>query len=69
MEKIMPGHLVGFGSVRDMDYLEANYHGEFTDAGMTVDQRSVSEDMPSKDEFDKLCAQLAGEVITYKIKP
>lgn len=31
MEKIIEGHLLGFESVRDMQQLEDDYYGEFTD--------------------------------------
>ena len=68
MEKIIDGHLVGFGSVRDMERLESDYYGEFTDAGMTEMWRSAYDDVPSKDECDRICAELSGEVNVYKIK-
>lgn len=56
MEKIMPGHLVGWESVRDMEELEQDYYGEFTDAGMSQKRNIIT----SK-EYDYLCELLSGE--------
>ncbi|SFA89346.1 hypothetical protein SAMN04488072_103113 [Lentibacillus halodurans] len=50
MEKKIPGHLVGFESVRDMQRLEEDYYGEFFDAGILERKCSVYKDMPSKEE-------------------
>ncbi|NBJ71109.1 hypothetical protein [Roseburia sp. 1XD42-34] len=35
MERKISGHLVGFGSVKDMERLEQYYDDGFTDEGMT----------------------------------
>lgn len=56
-------------SVLDMELLEEDYHGEFTDAGMTQKWYSAYIDTPSKEECDKLCAELSGEVIIYNRYP
>lgn len=50
MEKIIEGHLVGFGSLRDMEALEEDYNGEFTDAGMTEIWDKTYDEMPSEEE-------------------
>ncbi|MFD1362755.1 hypothetical protein [Lentibacillus salinarum] len=66
MEKFVKGHLVGFGSVRDMQHLEDDYYGEFTDAGMSSRRYTAFKDTPSKEECDWLCAELSGEVKVFK---
>jgi|GEM_PF-2040201 len=63
MEKIINGHLVGFGSVAD---LWDDHDHDFTDAGMSEIQCSVYEGVPSKDEYDRLCAEMSGEVVVVK---
>lgn len=68
MAKINEGHLVGFGSVRDMTRLEEDYYGEFTDAGLSEIQFPRYHEVPSKDECDLMCAKLSGEV-KIKTKP
>ncbi|MFD1362810.1 hypothetical protein [Lentibacillus salinarum] len=68
MEKKLPGHLVGFGSVQDLQRLEEDYYGEFTDAGMTARKYRVYEDVPSKEECDLICKELSGEAKIYKMK-
>ncbi len=65
MEKIINGHLVGFGSVADV---RDDHDYEFTDAGMTEIKYNVYKDVPSKDECDRLCEKMSGEVKVYKIK-
>lgn len=66
MEKIITGHLTGFGTLKEIEELREDYYGEFTDAGMTVRRHSAYDGVPSKEECDQLCAELSGEVITYK---
>jgi len=68
MEKIIERHLVGFESVRDMERLEEDYYGEFTDAGMAEKVFSIYKSIPTKEECDRICAEVCGEVITYKLK-
>lgn len=68
MEKIIEKHLVGFGSLRDLEHLEADYCGEFTDAGMSESNFIVDKSIPSKEECDIMCAELSGDVITYNLK-
>ncbi|WP_121639392.1 hypothetical protein [Virgibacillus sp. Bac330] len=60
MERIISGHLVGFGSVKDMERLEQYYDEGFTDAGMTEIRDSK---VPSAADCDELCAELSGEVL------
>ncbi|WP_067728885.1 hypothetical protein [Oceanobacillus damuensis] len=68
MEKIIDGHLVGFGSVNYMERLEADYYAWFTNAGMSEVQVSRYSGVPCKDECDRICAELSEEVHSYKIK-
>lgn len=59
MEKKLPGHIAGFGALKDMERLE-NYCGEdFTDAGMS--ELVIKDELTTK-ECDKLCAEFSGEV-------
>ncbi len=58
----MPGHLVGFGSVREMYDLENYYDDGFTDAGVT---ELHFKDILTDAECEKLCAELSGEVLTW----
>ncbi|ALX47785.1 hypothetical protein [Lentibacillus amyloliquefaciens] len=67
MEKIIDGHLVGFGSVKEIEHLKEDYYGEFTDAGMSEKIFSVYKSMPSKEKCKRMCAEMSGEVITYKL--
>ncbi|MGJ9460271.1 hypothetical protein [Oceanobacillus sp. CF4.6] len=68
MEKIIKGHLVGFRSVRDMEMLEEDYNGEFTDAGMSDIQYPRYNGVPSKDECDRISEELSGKIVIYKTK-
>lgn len=63
MEKIIEGHLGGFGSVRDIELMEDDYHGEFTAAGMSERQYPRYDGVPSRDECDRIWAELSGEVM------
>ncbi|WP_077704910.1 hypothetical protein [Virgibacillus dokdonensis] len=65
MERIIPGYLVGFGSVKDMERLEQYYDDGFTDGGMTEIRDSS---MLSITECDELCEELSGEVVVWKKK-
>lgn len=58
----MPGHLVGWESVRDMERLEEDYYGEFTDAGMS-EIRSRYDVILSKEECDFLSSVLSGDIV------
>ncbi|MUV39492.1 hypothetical protein JNUCC1_03370 [Lentibacillus sp. JNUCC-1] len=64
MEKILPGHLVGFGSAREMDELENYYEDGFTDAGLSEIR---FKDKLTGAECEKLCADLSSEVIVYNM--
>lgn len=67
MEKKLPGHIAGFGTLIDIERLEQDYYGEFTDAGMS---ELRTWDGLSKEECERLCAELSGEVkIVQKKKP
>ena len=66
MEKKIPGHIAGFGTLGDMERLEQDYNGEFTDAGMS-ELRTWSG--PTTEECDLLCAELSGKVVVKKISP
>ncbi|MFD2628767.1 hypothetical protein [Oceanobacillus kapialis] len=63
MEKKLPGHIAGFGTLRDMERFEQDYYGEFTDAGLS--ELIIKDELTTK-ECDRLCAELSGEVILYK---
>ncbi|MDT0593200.1 hypothetical protein, partial [Halomonas sp. PAR8] len=65
VERIIPGHLVGFGSVKNMERLEQYCDNGFTDAGMTEIR---DKNMPRVAECDKLCAELSGGVVVWKKK-
>ncbi|WP_158589719.1 MULTISPECIES: hypothetical protein [Clostridia] len=41
MERIIPGHFVGFGSVKDTERLEQYCDDGFTDAGMAEIRDSI----------------------------
>lgn len=41
---------------------------DFTDAGMSEIQCSVYEGVPSKDDCDRLCEELSGDVVVLKLK-
>ncbi|MGY0692599.1 hypothetical protein ACW2QC_07365 [Virgibacillus sp. FSP13] len=63
MEKIMDGHLIGFGSLQELeDYEEHIWFG----GAMSEERYNAYKDTPSKKECDKLCAELSGDVRTYK---
>ncbi|SFE33178.1 hypothetical protein FH966_06755 [Lentibacillus cibarius] len=67
MEKIIEGHLVGFGSLRDMEHLKDDYHGEFTDGGMSEINIHVYSKVPSKEQCESMCAKKSGEVTSYTL--
>lgn len=62
MEKIIEGHLVGFGTLNDLwrcdDY-------DFTDAGMT---ELKLKDGLSVAECDRICAEMSGEVVVKNLR-
>ncbi|MTW85641.1 hypothetical protein F3157_08195 [Virgibacillus dakarensis] len=63
MEKIIDGHLVGFDTLRDLEgYEHYIWHG----GAMSVIRYNAYQDTPSKQDCDKLCAELSGDVIVYK---
>lgn len=66
MEKKLQGHIAGFGTLLDMERLEQDYYGEFTDAGMN--ELIIKDELTTK-ECDRLCAELSGEVVVKKKKP
>ncbi|WP_188453813.1 hypothetical protein [Virgibacillus oceani] len=66
MEKIIKNHLVGFGSVIDMQHLEDDYYGEFTDAGMTVRLWSAYDDMPDWEDCDRIYGDVYGKLLHTK---
>ncbi len=64
-EKKLEGHLVGFGTLQEMEeYKDWIYLG----GAMSEIRYNAYHDTPSKDECDKLCEEMSGEVIVYKIK-
>ena len=63
MEKKLPGHIAGFGTLIEMERIEQDYYGEFTDAGMS--ELLFRNDLTTK-ECDRLCAELSGEVVVVK---
>jgi len=65
MEKIIEGHLVGFGYVKDMQHLEDDYYGEFTDAGMSERQYDIYKNIPNKEECDQICETLSGVIRVF----
>lgn len=65
MEKIIKGHICGFGTVRDMERLEDYYDEDLTDAGLSI-RRCPTRSTLSKNEFDKMCEEMSGEVIIIK---
>lgn len=60
MEKKLPGHIAGFGTLIDMERIEQDYYGEFTDAGMS---ELIFKDELTTKECDRLCAELSGKVV------
>ncbi|MCG3418948.1 hypothetical protein [Oceanobacillus jordanicus] len=66
MEKKILGHIAGFGTLRDMERLEQDYYGEFTDAGMS--ELLIKEELTTK-ECDRLSEELSGKVVVIKKKP
>ncbi|AVQ98037.1 hypothetical protein OBCHQ24_02945 [Oceanobacillus iheyensis] len=67
MEKKLPGHIAGFGKLIDMERLEQDYYGEFTDEGMS---ELLFWDRLSIKECERLCAELFGKVkLVQKKKP
>lgn len=65
VERIIPGYLVGFRFVKDMERLEQYCDDGFTDVGMAEIRDS---NMLSVTECDKLCAELPGEVVVWNKK-
>lgn len=65
MEKIIDGHICGFGTVRDMERIENYYDEDLTDAGLTIRRWPIRSTL-SKYEFDKICEEKSGEVIIIK---
>lgn len=65
MKKKLQGHLVNFEDAQEMlDYGDHIWRG----GAMSEQEYDAYKDTPSKKECDKLCAELSGEVVTYKIK-
>lgn len=65
MKKFISGHLSNFEDAHEMlGYEDYEWRG----GAMTEQKYNAYEDTPSKEECDKLCAALSGEVISYKIK-
>ncbi|GGB41923.1 hypothetical protein GCM10011409_19340 [Lentibacillus populi] len=65
MEKIIAGHLIGFGTLQEWgDYEDYIWHG----GAMSEERYNVWADTPSKKECDRICEELSGEVVEYKIK-
>lgn len=64
MEKKVEGHLIGFGTLKDWEeYEDLIYRG----GAMSEIRYNAYADTPSKEECAKLCSELSGPVITYKI--
>ncbi len=64
-EKKLEGHLVGFGTLQEMEeYEDWIYLG----GAMSEIRYNIYHEIPSKDECDKLRDELSGEVILYKLK-
>ncbi|GGB41896.1 hypothetical protein GCM10011409_19300 [Lentibacillus populi] len=65
MEKIIDGHLVGFGTLREWD----DYEDHIWFGGAMSEERYYAwADTPSKKECDRIFEELSGEVITYNKK-
>lgn len=64
MEKIIQGHLIGFGSVVDLEiYEDYVWHG----GGMSEVRYNVYREIPSKNECDQICKELSSECITKSV--
>ncbi|SER00091.1 hypothetical protein SAMN05216232_3921 [Virgibacillus subterraneus] len=64
-EKKLEGHLVGFGTLQEMEeYEDWIYLG----GAMSERRYNAYDDTPSKDECDKLCAEFSGEVKIFLTK-
>jgi len=68
---VIPGHLVSFREWEEMEQLQEDYNGEFTDGGMSEIQYSRYEGVPSISECDQLCAELSYECMrsVFGIEP
>ncbi|CEI81321.1 hypothetical protein BN997_01139 [Oceanobacillus oncorhynchi] len=66
MEKIIKGHICGFGTVRDMERIENDF-----DEGITivvaVRKHRKYEKTPSKEECDRICEDRSGEVVIIQL--
>lgn len=61
MDKIMPGHLIGFGSVAEMDEYEDYV---WLGGAMSELRYGAYRDTPSKQECNRICEELSGDCIT-----
>lgn len=62
MGKILDGHLVGFGALKDLEGEDYVWHG----GAMSVVRYNAYDDTPSKKECDYICAEQSGSVTVYE---
>lgn len=65
MEKKLDGHIVGFG---ELQYWEEYEEWIWLGGAMSEERYNAYKDTPCKEECDRMCAELSGEVVVSKIK-
>lgn len=65
MEKKIDGHIAGFG---ELSYWDGYEDWIYLGGAMSVRKESVYRTIPSKEECDRICAELSGEVVLWKEK-